>query len=80
MLEMIAQQLFDVHEVLRVVVMLVSSYHPQVTHARVDLGNCGNAFREQVAVSVAHRFVVDSAVPTSTGTADRHTVNVDVQV
>ena len=56
--EMLAKQLFDLREVLRVVVVLVGSHHLQVTHGRIDFGNCGNAFREQVAVSVEHRFLL----------------------
>jgi hypothetical protein len=80
MLEMLAQQLLGFREVLRVIMMLVSSHHLQVAHAGVNLGNRCNAFREQITVSVGNRFLVDSVVPASTCTADRHTDNVDVQL
>jgi hypothetical protein len=80
MLGVLAQQLFDLHEVLWIIVMLVSSLHLQVAHAGVNHGNRCNAFREQVAVSVAHRLLVDSVVPASTRTADCHTDYVDVQL
>ena len=79
-LEVLAKQLFRLHEVFGIVMVLVSRYHFQVAHAGIDFGNCCNAFREQVAVLVRHGFLVDSVVPASTRTADCHADNIDVQL